>query len=610
MAAPFSYQPLPAKSIRVIKLLPSRRPSDPLRCTIQNLPLDIAAAQPYEALSYVWGEPTRQHPLDCDGKEFLVTKNCHEALVSLRRRFLPRTLWIDAICINQGSTDEAITERNGQVAMMGEIYLKAARVLIWLGPADAFVPALFRYLRSLHFFDNIRYYCPRLSAVLEPVVWRQLDIKHGRPGVHFERPYISTYMPAVGFLFKNKTSQLLESLATILSNPWFERVWTLQEVAFARKCLVIHGQHTLDWESLCIGYLDIPSSPRDHSHPKPDLLLSRWHLYLQLRGRSLDAIPPSRFRGDTQVQSELQLLAQIPNMKATVPHDRLYSVHALFQTMGLTLPSPDYRKDIATVFEEATISYIRCRQNLDIITLTPPPDEASGFPSWVPDWLTPGRYTEPRIWKIADFNAKRLSTANNAPILTENTGNGKLGVMGKTVGRIKTRVCCPLVGEASLSKEEFHQEFVKGCLDWRRLVDGLAGYPSGKDPALIARTLLGAYHRVGAWGTALKPWYRWVVDGGDAMPALGGEVLDELMGKRRLGATWVVYVLDSGYCGAAAQGCRVGDVVSIIPPLNPLVLCERGRDRGYRIVTPAYCEGVMNYEVQKLAGEEEEIILV
>jgi hypothetical protein len=154
-----------------------------LKCTIQDLFLDPIAAQPYEALSYVWGEPTRQHPLDCDGREFLVTKNCHEALVNLRRRFVPRMLWVDAICINQGGTDDAITERNAQVAMMGEIYQKAARVLIWLGPADACVSTLFRYLRSLQFFDEIQYHYPRLSAVLEPAVWRHLDIKHGRPVV-------------------------------------------------------------------------------------------------------------------------------------------------------------------------------------------------------------------------------------------------------------------------------------------------------------------------------------------------------------------------------------------------------------------------------------------
>jgi hypothetical protein len=94
------------------------------------------------------------------------------------------------------------------------------------------------------------------------------------------------------------------------------------------------------------------------------------------------------------------------------------------------------------------------------------------------------------------------------------------------------------------------------------------------------------------------------------MPALDGEALDELVSARRPRASWVVYVLDSGYCGVAGQGSHLGDAVFLLPPLNLLVLREQPQGRGYRIVTPAYCEGVMNCEVQELAGELEEIVLV
>jgi len=40
--------------------------------------------QPYEALSYTWGEPTFSHPVTCNGIEFSVTKNLHLALVASR----------------------------------------------------------------------------------------------------------------------------------------------------------------------------------------------------------------------------------------------------------------------------------------------------------------------------------------------------------------------------------------------------------------------------------------------------------------------------------------------------------------------------------------------
>ncbi|KAK4246042.1 heterokaryon incompatibility protein-domain-containing protein [Corynascus novoguineensis] len=597
MAPPFSYQRLPERSIRVIKLLPSRRPTDALRCNILNVHLDHVASQPYEALSYVWGELTRQWPLDCDGKELLVTRNCHEALVSLRPRYLPRTLWIDAICIDQAGTPEATAERNGQVSIMGEVYFKSSRVLIWLGPGSGAVsnPVLFRYLRSLHLLSILEIGYPRLAALLEPVTWRLLDLNHGR-------------------LVKNKSSPILESLIVILNNPWFERVWTLQEVAFGRKCIVMQGSHALNWESLCLGYLAIPTRGLNR-RAETDRLLSRWRLYLALRGRSIEAIPKSRFQGESQAEAELRLLAEIRNMKATIPHDRIYSLYALFQAMGIALPSPDYNKDIAAVFEEAVVSYIRCRQNMAIITLTSPPAEASGFPSWVPDWLTPGHYAEPLIWKLADFDAQPPITMKLT--LTQETGNGRLGVMAKRLGIIKKLVCCPLVGESGLPRDAVYREFVQACSDWRRFISsGLTGHPyAEKNPRQIEAALLQAYHHAIPGDNALGPWYRWLRDGrrGAKMP-VANAFLIEVAKRRRPTARWFIYVLDTGYCGVAGSGCVVGDAIALLPSLHPLVLRARPSSSSagaeYRVVTPAYCEGVINGKLSTRLGELEETVLV
>jgi hypothetical protein len=322
----------------------------------------------------------------------------------------------------------------------------------------------------------------------------------------------------IGLLVKDQKLRILESLTAIINNPWFERVWTLQEVTFGRKCMVIQGRHTLDWESLCTGYISIPTRGLER-RSETERLLSRWRLYLQLRGPSLGAIPPSRFRGFSQAQAELELLTEIRNMKATVPHDKVYSLYALFQAMGLVLPAPDYKKDVVAVFEEAAVSYIRRRQSLGIITLTAPPEGTSRFPSWVPDWLTPGRYTERLIWNLVDFDAKPLTAT---PRLTEKTGNGKLGVMATSIGRITTLARCPLVGDVGLPQDAVYQEFVNACLDWRRLVEGLDGYPSQKDPVQIQGDLLRKFHHA-VPSSVLGPWYRWLLDGCRVMPSLDGE---------------------------------------------------------------------------------------
>jgi hypothetical protein len=83
----------------------------------------------YTALSYTWGDTTDRVPIECDGKELLVTWNLYTALKQLRADELSGPFWIDAICINQGDLQEKIA----QTKMMKEIYTHASRVLIWLG---------------------------------------------------------------------------------------------------------------------------------------------------------------------------------------------------------------------------------------------------------------------------------------------------------------------------------------------------------------------------------------------------------------------------------------------------------------------------------------------
>ncbi len=63
---------------------------------------------PYEALSYVWGPYDEDDPglILLDQYAFAVTANLSRALYCLRRENVARTLWIDAIYINQNNLDE------------------------------------------------------------------------------------------------------------------------------------------------------------------------------------------------------------------------------------------------------------------------------------------------------------------------------------------------------------------------------------------------------------------------------------------------------------------------------------------------------------------------
>lgn len=85
-------------------------------------------------MSYAWGAPNPKCHILINGPNVLgVTRNCYDALLHLRHRFRRRTLWVDAICIDQHENDDSTRERNHQVIFMSDIYAKAEKVIVWLG---------------------------------------------------------------------------------------------------------------------------------------------------------------------------------------------------------------------------------------------------------------------------------------------------------------------------------------------------------------------------------------------------------------------------------------------------------------------------------------------
>lgn len=123
----FEYEPLEGpRNIRVLHVHPGL-PGDLLSCHLEHVDLNLNPT--YEAISYVWGNPSFSHSILCDGRRIVVTKSLNDVLQRLRLRDQQRTVWIDGVCINQGNTEE----RGHQVRLMGDVYKRAQRVVIWLG---------------------------------------------------------------------------------------------------------------------------------------------------------------------------------------------------------------------------------------------------------------------------------------------------------------------------------------------------------------------------------------------------------------------------------------------------------------------------------------------
>ena len=86
----------------------------------------------YEALSYAWGEDNKNTPpytITVNQQEVKVKRNLYNALLHLRLEAKERSLWVDALCIDQDNFEE----RGHQVSLMPQIYSRASTVISWIG---------------------------------------------------------------------------------------------------------------------------------------------------------------------------------------------------------------------------------------------------------------------------------------------------------------------------------------------------------------------------------------------------------------------------------------------------------------------------------------------
>lgn len=132
------YAPLDRSKaeIRLIELLPraanSTSPSKrPPQCNLIHASLDDKLD--YSALSYTWGDPRDTQMITIGHSSVPIIRNPYSALEHLRYDKTARTIWIDAICINQSDSEE----KSWQAQIMRDICQRANFVSTWLGPADA-----------------------------------------------------------------------------------------------------------------------------------------------------------------------------------------------------------------------------------------------------------------------------------------------------------------------------------------------------------------------------------------------------------------------------------------------------------------------------------------
>jgi hypothetical protein len=143
-----------------------------------------------------------------------VRKNLWEALRHLRATER-RTLWIDAVCINQ----QNVPERNAQVKMMRQIYERAQKVVIWLGIQSDESSLAFNFMK---FISSDR---------------RKRSMKSEK---------LDGTTKYVGL------QEELEAVRKLCQRPYWQRLWIVQEVVVSQEAELYCGKDHMPWDDFSV----------------------------------------------------------------------------------------------------------------------------------------------------------------------------------------------------------------------------------------------------------------------------------------------------------------------------------------------------------------------
>lgn len=255
----------------------------------------------YLAISYAWGEQAVVgHFLDSDGIE--TPLGYSKVILDIVNTVVPPGatlyLWIDVICINQ----EDLDEKASQVAIMGDIYGQAQQVVIFLGTADD------ASTRAMDLLQLTRGFIQANGDVLPALRVEE-----------FEKRSLGTGIPPASWA----------AIAQLLSRPWFNRCWAVQEVALASDAVAVCGRHAVRWDELCqlCGWI-VDNKGLLFRVMEKHLPPASRMVYLEAPFRNPPSIAVARDLQRVEKDSSIlqQLLMRFRHFQATDPRDKIFAL--------------------------------------------------------------------------------------------------------------------------------------------------------------------------------------------------------------------------------------------------------------------------------------------
>jgi hypothetical protein len=328
----YTQRTLNDRRFRLLYIHPAVDDDQDLVCSCR--PFDIDNAPAYEALSYVWGPKRQLQEILCNGQVIETQQSLYAALKRLRLPDSDRVIWADAICINQDNN----AEKSHQVPLMGSIYSKAKKVVVWLGPG---LPE-----ETQTAFATLR--CIARACY-------QYDRENGLDDEYSSQKHEAVRVPQEVF-----TPSAFTSLKELFIKPWFERTWCAQEIRLAQDASVVWGLDEITWQEFAIGASWMFDNTTEQADQDISDTKKETDTFLSQLGQS-DGVSHATLLGEEGMDTLLGTLQGFREFVASDPRDKVYGL--------LNLISPESERNIIDVDYDKSVGQVYADTVLNIIHL-------------------------------------------------------------------------------------------------------------------------------------------------------------------------------------------------------------------------------------------------
>jgi hypothetical protein len=409
------------KEIRILQLQPGCW-TDRVSCTLKVVPLYDKQLE-YEALSYVWGSKANPVEISLEDHIVPVTNNLFKVLRRLRRATEIRTLWVDALCINQSDT----IEKAEQVTVMAAIYKCSTLVWIWLDDYES-EPSTPRDTQTVEEANADAWYKQNSNSKLFDVgtaalmVVMELARSEKRHLDDFPLFVADKSFGEVKFRVASKLAlQALQAFTRVLDADWWRRVWIIQECVFASKAMALFGSLQIPWAtfSLAAECLQIHTKCCMKLTANIPGLMTVFEQFIivvmELTWTWMIHHSDKHQSGTTPLYD---LMCQYRAFNATDPRDKLYALLSFLPDGNTDIkPSPDYTITTKEAYKRAVMYDVGQTKELSILRgqrkySAPSPN----FPTWIYDWsafVYPGEWhRERQRLRNSEYKASAMEPAS------------------------------------------------------------------------------------------------------------------------------------------------------------------------------------------------------